>query len=55
MDPVHDGLIIGTSGAEQAPLTAVATGSRYYVFNVLAELDDGGEYYLSRHGETAGA
>jgi hypothetical protein len=54
VDPAHDGLLVGIDGAQEAPLTSVATGSRYYVFNLLAELDSEGEWFLSRHGETAG-
>ena len=54
VDLAHDGLLVGTDGAQQAPLTSVATGSRYYVFNLLAELDSEGEWFLSRHGETTG-
>lgn len=54
VDPAHNGLLVGKDGAQQAPLTKAATGARYYVFNLLAELDNPGEFYLSRHGETAG-
>ncbi len=55
VDPAHNGLLVGKDGAQQAPLAKAATGARYYVFNLLAELDNPGEFYISRHGETTGA
>eukprot|EP01048_Picozoa_sp_COSAG05_P025588 COSAG05_NODE_6577_length_935_cov_3691.218900_1_plen_115_part_00 len=36
------------------PVSKVEVGSRYYVFNLLSELDSDGEFFLSRDGETRG-
>lgn len=54
VDVARDGLLVGEKGAAAAPLSKVKTGSRYLAFNLLAELDDAGEYYVSRSGETKG-
>ena len=39
VDASKDALLVGEAGAKAAPLEKVATGSRYYAFNLLSELD----------------
>ena len=39
VDAARNGLLVGAAAAAAAPLSKVKTGSRYYVFNLLAELD----------------
>jgi hypothetical protein len=51
---VHGGFLLGVAGAKAASMSKAATGARYYVFNVLAELDNEGEFYLSRTGTDKG-
>ena len=45
-------MLVGETGGKN--FGKVATGSRYYAFNLLSELDGDSEYYLSRSGETKG-
>lgn len=56
IDAAKNGLLVG-KGAQSARgclFNKVKTGSRYYVFNLLSELDNDGEYFLSRSGPTKG-
>ena len=52
VDAAHGGLLLGGGGGAQ--LGKAALGARYVAFNLLSELDNDGEYYLSRRRDDHG-
>jgi hypothetical protein len=54
VDAARHGLLVGRRGAAAAPLHKVNLGSRYLVFNLLSELDNDCEYFISRSGASKG-